>query len=49
MGGFSTSRSSSVSGIISGWASVTCPAKTWMPWMRTVRYPAFEAVRLHTA
>lgn len=22
---------------------------TRLPWMRTVRYPAFEAVRLHTA
>ena len=49
MGVLGGSRISSVSGIISGWASVTCPAKTWMPWMRTVRYPAFEAVRLHTA
>ena len=31
MGGFTTSRSPSVSGIISGWARVTCPAKICTP------------------
>ena len=37
MGTLGVSRISSVSGIISGWASVTCPGKTCTPWMRTVR------------
>ena len=37
MGAFGMSRSSSVSGSICGCASVTCPAKIWMPSMRTVR------------
>lgn len=36
-GDVGVSRTSSVSGIISGWASVTCPGKTCTPWMRTVR------------
>ena len=37
MGAFGMSRSSSVTGSIWGCASVTCPAKIWMPSMRTVR------------
>ena len=37
MGVLGGSRISSVSGIISGWASVTCPGKTCTPRMRTVR------------
>ena len=37
MGVLRGSRISSVSGIISGWASVTCPGKTCTPRMRTVR------------
>ena len=37
MGAFGMSRSSSVTGSICGCASVTCPAKIWMPSMRTVR------------
>ncbi len=37
MGTLGVSRISSVSGIISGWASVTWSGKTCTPWMRTVR------------
>ena len=49
MGSTGMSRDSSVSGIISGWANVTCPGKTCTPWMRTVRQPSLKAVRSHTA
>ncbi|MGN0661531.1 MAG: hypothetical protein ACI4LE_00120 [Faecalibacterium sp.] len=42
-------RAPLVSGIISGWASVTCPGKICTPSMRTERNPGFWAVRLHTA
>mgnify|MGYP004521312387 FL=1 len=37
MGASGMSLPSSVSGSIWGCASVTCPAKIWMPSMRTVR------------
>ena len=37
MGAFGMSLPSSVTGIIAGCASVICPAKIWMPSMRTVR------------
>ena len=37
MGASGMSLPSSVTGIIAGCASVICPAKIWMPSMRTVR------------